>query len=63
MNPQLVVISVAAGDINGLPDKETTDALVADFMWNVIEDIKNDWQFLNGTDWSKLGVELAAVAA
>jgi hypothetical protein len=38
----------------------TTDALVADFMWNVFEDIKNEWQFLNGTDWPKLAGELAS---
>jgi len=42
---------------------KTTDALVADFMWNVFEDIKNEWQFLGGTDWPKLGSELTAAVA
>lgn len=42
---------------------KTTDALVADFMWNVIEDAKNDWTFLSGTDWQTLGQELTSAVA
>jgi MoxR-like ATPase len=41
----------------------TADALVADFMWNVIEDIRDEWTFMAGTNWTKLGQELGILFA
>ncbi len=52
------------GDVVDFDDPQKAvrlnDSLVGDFMWNVFEDIKDDWQFLNGTDWKALGAELTA---
>ena len=40
LNPQLVVISVAAGDQNGLPDQDTLDALTG---YSLLRTDRNGW--------------------
>ncbi|MFH1639428.1 MAG: AAA family ATPase [Chloroflexota bacterium] len=37
---------------------QLTDGLIADFIWNVFEDIKDQPLSLHDTDWKKLGTEL-----
>ena len=53
-NPQLVLLSIAAGDLRGLPDAETLDALEG---YNLLRTDQNGWIDLI-TDGKQMWVEV-----
>jgi competence protein ComEC len=59
LNPQLVVLSVAAGDIDGLPEQETLDSLAG---YSLLRTDRNGWISV-ATDGQQMRVEVAREGA